>query len=244
MCNTRAKNGRAVQLALETLASLWRSLPHSFVANWREMDERCSLKDRCLRARVLEAPQLDFWSNIMRTRFLVVTAALAALCTLTTHASAQATGSVCTDGSTSTATGRGACSGHGGVDAKATAAAKKAKTSTSATMVACTDGTSSKGGRGACSGHGGIAAAAAATTAAATPAPAPAPAPAPPPASTTTKTTTAHTTTSSSTGGSGKSENNDPTGATAKCKDGMYSHSAHRTGTCSRHGGVAQWLVS
>ncbi|MEO8879449.1 MAG: DUF3761 domain-containing protein [Gemmatimonadaceae bacterium] len=24
----------------------------------------------------------------------------------------------------------------------------------------------------------------------------------------------------------------------------MYSHAAHRTGACSRHGGVAQWMVS
>jgi hypothetical protein len=23
----------------------------------------------------------------------------------------------------------------------------------------------------------------------------------------------------------------------------MYSHSAHRSGSCSGHGGVAQWLV-
>jgi large subunit ribosomal protein L22e/Meckel syndrome type 1 protein len=30
-------------------------------------------------------------------------------------------------------------------------------------------------------------------------------------------------------------------GAAAKCRDGTYSHSAHRSGTCSRHGGVAQW---
>jgi hypothetical protein len=49
---------------------------------------------------------------------------------------------------------------------------------------------------------------------------------------------------SNATNGSGKKEDNDPTGAIAKCKDGMYSHSAHRTGSCSRHGGVAQWLVS
>jgi Protein of unknown function (DUF3761) len=29
-----------------------------------------------------------------------------------------------------------------------------------------------------------------------------------------------------------------PGGATAKCRDGSYSHSATRSGTCSRHGGV------
>jgi|SRR5215204_1044858 len=33
-----------------------------------------------------------------------------------------------------------------------------------------------------------------------------------------------------------------PSGATAKCGDGTYSFSQHRSGTCSRHGGVAQWL--
>lgn len=32
-----------------------------------------------------------------------------------------------------------------------------------------------------------------------------------------------------------------PNGAIAKCRDNTYSHSAHRSGTCSRHGGVAQW---
>jgi hypothetical protein len=33
-----------------------------------------------------------------------------------------------------------------------------------------------------------------------------------------------------------------PSGATAKCKDGTYSFSAHRSGTCSGHQGVAAWL--
>ncbi|KMY85090.1 hypothetical protein BUMB_03261 [Candidatus Paraburkholderia calva] len=32
-----------------------------------------------------------------------------------------------------------------------------------------------------------------------------------------------------------------PHGATARCRDGSYSFSQHRSGTCSRHGGVAQW---
>jgi hypothetical protein len=32
-----------------------------------------------------------------------------------------------------------------------------------------------------------------------------------------------------------------PNGATAVCNDGSYSHSAHRSGTCSRHGGVKTW---
>ncbi|WP_434107456.1 DUF3761 domain-containing protein [Paraburkholderia caffeinilytica] len=33
-----------------------------------------------------------------------------------------------------------------------------------------------------------------------------------------------------------------PEGATARCRDGTYSFSRHRSGTCSRHGGVADWL--
>jgi len=33
-----------------------------------------------------------------------------------------------------------------------------------------------------------------------------------------------------------------PAGATAKCGDGTYSFSQNRSGTCSHHGGVAQWL--
>ncbi|HEX4601126.1 MAG TPA: DUF3761 domain-containing protein [Gemmatimonadales bacterium] len=35
---------------------------------------------------------------------------------------------------------------------------------------------------------------------------------------------------------------NAPAGARARCRDGTYSSSAHRRGTCSHHGGVAQWL--
>jgi hypothetical protein len=35
-----------------------------------------------------------------------------------------------------------------------------------------------------------------------------------------------------------------PPGATARCRDGTYSYSAHRSGTCSHHGGVAEWLTS
>ncbi|MFW7226914.1 MULTISPECIES: DUF3761 domain-containing protein [unclassified Serratia (in: enterobacteria)] len=33
-----------------------------------------------------------------------------------------------------------------------------------------------------------------------------------------------------------------PEGATAKCNDYSYSFSQHHRGTCSRHGGVAEWL--
>jgi Protein of unknown function (DUF3761) len=34
-----------------------------------------------------------------------------------------------------------------------------------------------------------------------------------------------------------------PPGATALCRDGSYSFSHHRSGTCSHHGGVAKWLT-
>ncbi|MFE7796059.1 DUF3761 domain-containing protein [Nocardia sp. NPDC057440] len=33
-----------------------------------------------------------------------------------------------------------------------------------------------------------------------------------------------------------------PPGATARCKDGTYSFSKNRSGTCSGHSGVATWL--
>jgi len=32
-----------------------------------------------------------------------------------------------------------------------------------------------------------------------------------------------------------------PAGASAKCRDGTYSFSQSRRGTCSSHGGVAEW---
>ncbi|MFL9963996.1 DUF3761 domain-containing protein [Paraburkholderia sediminicola] len=34
---------------------------------------------------------------------------------------------------------------------------------------------------------------------------------------------------------------NVPQRATAHCRDGTYSFSRHHSGTCSRHGGVAEW---
>jgi hypothetical protein len=42
--------------------------------------------------------------------------------------------------------------------------------------------------------------------------------------------------------GSASGENNNFNGATAQCKDGTYSHAAHRQGACARHGGVSKWL--
>lgn len=37
-------------------------------------------------------------------------------------------------------------------------------------------------------------------------------------------------------------DNRPPAGASARCRDGTYSFSRSRRGTCSHHGGVAQWL--
>jgi hypothetical protein len=109
----------------------------------------------------------------------------AAVALMASVAGAQNRTVTCTDGTTSTAVGRGACSGHGGVkkmdkkaakkavkkaEKKADEAAKKAekvedkaekkaeKTVSKGVgaQVTCTDGTMSKPGRGACSRHGGI----------------------------------------------------------------------------------------
>jgi hypothetical protein len=56
----------------------------------------------------------------------------------------DAPASTCKDGTTSTSTGKGTCSGHGGVQ-------KTPKTT------ACSDGTTSTStGKGTCSGHGGV----------------------------------------------------------------------------------------
>lgn len=153
----------------------------------------------------------------------------------------------CADGTTSTATGKGACSHHGGIahstaggaattNAPPPAAPPPAPAAASGSPVKCADGTMGTSGRGACSHHGGIAhsTGAAATTTKPVPpaAPAMAPTPTAPPAATQAP--------RNATGpGSGP---NDPRGAIAKCKDGTYSHSKTHTGACSHHGGVQQWL--
>jgi Protein of unknown function (DUF3761) len=117
----------------------------------------------------------------------------------------------------------------------------------------CKDGTTSTAtGRGTCSGHGGVQKAAkpsAATTAAATvaaPAAAPAPAPAAPAGAMTAAkpAAAAKSATASKSAPTAAASNTDPTGATAKCKDGTYSKSQHHSGTCSSHGGVAEWLAA
>ena len=119
--------------------------------------------------------------------------------------------------------------------------------------VMCKDGTRSPSdviGKGSCSHHGGVdkKATKAATKAAdraakggkityqprtATPAPAPAPMPMPAPA--TAARPMPREASPRTTAGA-------PAGASAQCKDGTYSMSKTRRGTCSHHGGVATWL--
>jgi hypothetical protein len=161
----------------------------------------------------------------------------------------------CKDGTTSTATGRGACSGHGGVQKAATtkaapaapAAAEPAAPAAPAASGApstCKDGTTSMAtGRGACSGHGGVQKATKGKPASDAPAAAAAPAAATAPAAAPTAPAAAKSPASKS-APTAAASNTDPTGATAKCKDGTYSKSQHHSGTCSSHGGVAEWLTA
>jgi uncharacterized protein DUF3761 len=136
-----------------------------------------------------------------------------------------------------------------------------AKTSKKAD-VTCNDGTTAKAGRGACSHHGGVAVAKAPTDKAAKSADKAA-------KSSKNKTRAeldeGKKETEKKSGGildtifgrkkadtaQGRSSNTTPRSSTrdeksgtptARCKDGTTSYSAHHSGTCSGHGGVAEWL--
>jgi len=167
----------------------------------------------------------------------------------------------CKDGTTSTATGRGACSGHGGVQKAATdkaaaapaepadapaAPSAPAAPAASGTPTTCKDGTTSMAtGRGACSGHGGVQKPSKSKPALDAPTSAPATAAAPADAAPAASApAAAKSSTASKSAPTATASNTDPTGATAKCKDGTYSKSKHHSGTCSHHGGVAEWLTA
>ncbi len=161
-------------------------------------------------------------------RFFSLCAA-AALFATATPAAAKTTSKdfvTCQDGTTSKG-GRGACARHGGIAAavpdktatdadKTPAATNDARTK--ADKYSCKDGTGAKTRLG-CVGHGGLASNQ--------------PGANPP------------RTRDATRGGGGDEPGGvtmNPTGATAKCKDGTFSHAQHHTGACSRHGGVAEWL--
>ena len=169
---------------------------------------------------------------------VVAAAALLATPMLASAQDAASTPVTCKDGSSSPHGGRGACSGHGGIDKAATAAASgstaaapastaapaasssapAAGTAMTASVVTCNDGSSSKGGRGACSGHGGVNknAGAGGTAASAPAAPASTAAPAG----------------SSSAPAAGTAM----TASVVTCNDGSSSKGGR--GACSGHGGV------
>jgi uncharacterized protein DUF3761 len=183
--------------------------------------------------------------------FNVRNALVAALCLALAPIGAQAKKTAkqepadvqCKDGTTSKA-GRGACSHHGGV--AATTSAGDAQDRNTAPVnrstresqeesaeVQCKDGTTSKGGRGACSHHGGIAGMAPADEARNRK-----------PARTEQESQAPHSPAPQARTPATAPQRAPPAGQpTARCKDGSLSYSQHRSGTCSRHGGVAEWLA-
>ena len=188
-----------------------------------------------------------------RNWFLTTAIAAVVASVSATSLQAQAAATICKDGTTSVSSGRGACSGHGGINKTAvshqkkvvkaeTKAAKASAKNTAGAQVTtvCADGTtSSSTGRGTCSGHGG--AKGAEVTSKTTGAPIPTPRTAAPPKASARAQTRANSN-SAVVRGSGAAEDKNPAGAIARCKDGLYSHAQNRRGACSRHGGVASWI--
>lgn len=75
-----------------------------------------------------------------------------------------------------------------------------------------------------------------------TPPPAAAAKPTPPPAQQTAPQPTYYTNVDGNKVQSPTKADSVPAGASARCGDGTYSFSQNRRGTCSHHGGVAEWL--
>ncbi len=191
-------------------------------------------------------------ARILSAAALVGVLALPAAGLLQAQAAPKGSTGKCTDGSfTSAKTKSGACSAHGGVATwfadKPAKPAKPAKPSAPAAAPApapapaaasapsgppagatgkCSDGTFTKAKKqqGACSSHGGVGQWFA-TVAPAKPAPGPA------------KPTAGPATPAPAAAPAGA-----PADASALCNDGTYSKSQHRSGTCSQHKGVKQWL--
>jgi hypothetical protein len=126
----------------------------------------------------------------------------------------------CSDGTYSTAKSQqGACSQHGGVAewlGATEVADQNVPESADGATARCADGSYTQTqGQGACSSHGGVAEWLPED-----------------------ETVQASPTTNQSS----RTQGDVPAEATARCKDGTYSRSTHRSGTCSYHGGVAEWL--
>ncbi len=101
------------------------------------------------------------------------------------------------------------------------------------------------GSTGWINGNGIVIPDAAAPVAAATPTPTPAPTATPKPAAPATQGSAGDDYYTNSVGNRVHRPvftNSAPAGASARCRDGSYSFSQHRQGTCSHHGGVAEWL--
>jgi len=92
----------------------------------------------------------------MDSKFLLMVATVSVLFALAAapvHAQLASAPTTCNDGTTSTATGRGACASHGGVQMAAAPAPAP-----EGAIAKCKDGTYSmaKNHHGACSKHGGV----------------------------------------------------------------------------------------
>ena len=143
---------------------------------------------------------------------LLAAAALALPAAAKSKAKAEVT---CVDGTTAKA-GRGACSHHGGVAGTSSAkSAKKEKSSKKADEDATAR--KEKSGSGTSGKSGGILGGLFGR-----------------------RSESAQGRGSTATPRSSTREKSDK--PTARCKDGTMSSSAHRSGTCSGHGGVADWL--
>ena len=161
----------------------------------------------------------------MHKRILISALAVLSLGALRSPLNAQAT-TVCKDGTTSATSGRGACSGHGGVDAKATDAAKKAAAKSAKKAEAASKAAAKAETQAEPKAESKKVATSAPTT----------------PAAKTKAEPKSKSASAPAQASSKRGEDNDPTDAIAQCKDGMYSHAANRRGACSRHGGVGKWL--
>lgn len=173
------------------------------------------------------------------TRRLVV--ALASFVALSLVAPAPASAAaekkvICKDGSTDEG-GRGACSGHGGIDQAATdkadkaAAAKEAKAKEKKAKEEAKAKEKKQKDEAKARKDAEKAKTPAEPKAAATPAPQPA-------------THAAEKPASAAKEPRASGEKADPAKGppTARCKDGSLSYSEHHSGACSNHGGVEEWL--